>query len=243
MSSVAACGIASETTNHLTQLSNEPVHRLEVEPMCDTNARSAEVRFLGKAVLCTAVAICAAAPSVVRAQGASTGHQIAVVDVAYIFKNHPAIKSQVTKVEDELKSFEQELTGKRDELKNAANELKTFKPGSPEYAAAEERVAGMESRLRLDMARKRKEISDAEAKIYFDNYQLISAGVKYIANYNKINLVLRYNSEEMDLEQGESVIRGVMKSIVYHDDSIDMTKAVMQYLDMKVANAGAATTR
>jgi len=201
------------------------------------------VRFLGKAVLCTAVAMCAAAPNAAQAEG--SGHQIAVVDVAYIFKNHVAIKAQVGDVEAELKSYEQELSGKRDELKNAAAELKTFKVGSPEYAAAEERVAGMESRLRLDMARKRKEISDAEAKIYFDNYQRISTGVKYLANHYKINLVLRYNSEEMDLEQGESVIRGVMKSIVYHDDALDMTKGVMQYLDqtMKVAANPAATIK
>jgi Skp family chaperone for outer membrane proteins len=207
--------------------------------MYNTNARSAEVRFLGKAVLCTAAAMCAAAPVAAHAEG--SGHQIAVVDVAYIFKNHAGIKAQVGAVEAELKSYEQELSGKRDELKNAAAELKTFKVGSPEYAAAEERIAGMESRLRLDMARKRKEISDAEAKIYFDNYQRISTGVKYLANHYKINLVLRYNSEEMDLEQGESVIRGVMKSIVYHDDALDMTKGVMQYLDqtMKVAGAGA----
>ena len=193
------------------------------------------MRFLGTAVLCTAAAISAAAPTTVLAEG---GHQIAVVDVAYIFKNHTAIKAEVAAVEAELKAYDQELSGKRDELKNAAAEMKNFKVGSPDYAAAEERVAGMESKLRLDMARKRKEITDAEAKIYFDNYQRISAGVKYLANHYKINLVLRYNSEEMDLEQGESVIRGVMKNIVYHDEALDMTKGVMQYLDQaKVATA------
>jgi len=193
------------------------------------------VRFLGTAVLCTAAAINAAAPTTVLAEG---GHQIAVVDVAYIFKNHTAIKAEVAAVEAELKAYDQELSGKRDELKNAAAEMKNFKVGSPDYAAAEERVADMESKLRLDMARKRKEITDAEAKIYFDNYQRISAGVKYLANHYKINLVLRYNSEEMDLEQGESVIRGVMKNIVYHDEALDMTKGVMQYLDQaKVATA------
>jgi Skp family chaperone for outer membrane proteins len=171
---------------------------------------------------------------------AQDGHKVAVIDVAYIFKNHPAIKAEVAKVEAELKSFDAELTGKRDELQQAAAELKTFKPGSPDYAAAEEKVAAMESRLRLDMARKRKELSDAEAKIYYDNYQKIAAGVKFLAGHYKINLVLRYNSEEMSLEQGESVIRGVMKSIVYHDEALDMTKGVMQYLDQTTRVAGAA---
>jgi len=198
------------------------------------------VRAYGKTVCSLPTALCVAAVGALTPALSlgDEGHKVAVIDVAYIFKNHAAIKDEVAKVEAELKQFDAELTGKREELQQAAAELKTFKPGTPEYAAAEEKVASMESRLRLDMARKRKELSDAEAKIYYDNYQRIAAGVKFLANHYKINLVLRYNSEEMNLEQGESVIRGVMKNIVYHDESLDMTKGVMQYLDqtMRVAN-------
>jgi hypothetical protein len=47
----------------------------------------------------------------------------------------------------------------------------------------------------------------------------------------------------MDLEKGESVIRGVMKNIVYHDDSLDMTKGVMQYLDQTMKQANNNGTR
>ncbi|MBB3207116.1 Skp family chaperone for outer membrane proteins [Rhodopirellula rubra] len=177
------------------------------------------------------------APTAASAQ--DSGHRIAVVDVAYIFKNNEGIKSQVKQVEENLKSFDAELQGKRNELKAAAEKLKTYQPGSPEYTAQEERVASMESKLRLDMARKRKELADREAKIYYDNYQHIAAGVKVLAQHYKINLVLRYNSEDMDLEKGESVIRGVMKNIVYHDEALDMTPGVMQYLD-KVLVAGKA---
>jgi len=211
------------------------------------------VRVFGKTVcaaskaLSLSMALCVAAggalaPTLASAQDGHS-HKVAVIDVAYIFKNHTSIKAEVAKVEAELKSFDAELSKKRDELQQAAAELKTFKPGSPEYATAEESVASMESRLRLDMARKRKELSDAEAKIYFDNYQRIAAGVKFLANHYKINLVLRYNSEEMSLEQGESVIRGVMKNIVYHDEALDMTNAVMQYLDQTMRVAGAAPAR
>ena len=158
-------------------------------------------------------------------------HRVAVIDVAYIFKNHPGIKAQVEQVENNLKAYDAELAAKRQELQQTAEKLKQFKAGSPEYSAQEEQVAEMESRLRLDMARKRKELSEAEARIYFENYTQISEAVKYLANHYKIDLVLRYNSEEMNLEQGESVIRGVMKNIVYHNPDLDMTTGVMQYLD------------
>ena len=150
-------------------------------------------------------------------------------------------------VEADLKSYDAELNSKREALKTEAERLKAFKPGSPEYSAQEEKVASMDSKLRLDMARKRKDLADAEARIYYENYQRIAAGVKFLANHYKINLVLRYNSEDMDLEKGDSVIRGVMKNVVYHDDALNMTKGVMQYLDKTIpaaeVAAGAAGAR
>jgi Skp family chaperone for outer membrane proteins len=200
------------------------------------NARRADVRFLGKAaILLAIVTVTTLAPASAPAEDA--GHHVAVVDVAFIFKNHPGIKAQIAQVEDNLKTYDAQLQVKREELKQAAEQLKAFKIGSPDYAAQEERVASMDSKLRLDMNRKRKELADAEARIYFENYQRIATGVKFLAQHYKINLVLRYNSEDMDLEKGDSVIRGVMKNIVYHDEALDMTKGVMQYLDQTLKTA------
>ncbi|QDT05940.1 periplasmic chaperone [Rubripirellula lacrimiformis] len=202
------------------------------------------MRFIGKAAIAMAIGTLAAmAPNLATAQDA--GHRLAVVDVAFIFKNHPGIKSQVAAVENDLKSYSGEMQKKQEELKAAVEQIKAFKPGSAEYSAQEERVASLESKLRLDMARKKKELADAEARIYFDNYQRIADGVKFLAQHYKINLVLRYNSEDMDLEEGQSVIRGVMKNVVYHDTELDMTKGVMQYLDKFSVAEGAnnAATR
>ena len=225
-------------------LETDQMHRHR-DSMRTHNARRADVRSIGKTAISLAmVSLCPLAPGFASAQE-STGHRIAVVDVAHIFKNHAGIKAQVEKVEAELKAYEAELQAKREELKQAAEQLKSFKVGSAEYAAQEERIASMDSKLRLDMNRKRKELADAEARIYFENYKLIANGVKFLANYYKINLVLRYNSEGMDLENSDTVIRNVMKNIVYHDESLDMTKGVMQYLDetMKTADSGTGVKR
>lgn len=182
-------------------------------------------------------------PTAASAQDSSP-HKIAVVDVARILKDHPGIKAQVEKVEQDLKNYDAQLSGKRDELKQAVEQLKTFNPGTPEYTDHEEKVAQMESRLRLDMNRKRKELVDAEARIYFENYQMISDTVQKIAEHNRIDLVLRYNGEEMELAKQESVIRGVMKNIVYRSDRLDMTDAVMQVLNQRMGVAsGAAPNR
>lgn len=183
------------------------------------------------------VAVCLLdAATVMAQQSAATrppGHRTALIDVASIFKNLPSIKAQISKVEQDLKAFDAELQKRREELKQAASQLKTFKIGTPEYAKQEEHVANLESRIRLEMFRTKNSLSDAQAKIYFDNYQRIAEAVKVIATHNNIDLVLRFSSEEMDSEQSDSVARGVMKNVVYHDQSIDMTKTVMRYLEQQ----------
>ena len=201
------------------------------------------MRFIVSAAITMAIiTLSVLSPRALSAQEAVGGHKIAVVDVAYIFKNHEAIKAQVSKVENDLKAFDAEVRAKREELTQLVEQLKVFKVGSPDYAAQEERIAEMESKLRLDMTRKRKEMADAEAKIYYENYKHIAEGVKYLANYYKINLVLRYNSEDMNPDQGDSVIRAVMKNVVFHDDGLDMTKGVMQYLDQTLMAKGQKQT-
>ncbi|XZE55665.1 OmpH family outer membrane protein [Planctomycetaceae bacterium SH139] len=166
---------------------------------------------------------------------------IAVVDVARILKEHKGIQAQVKAVEEELASYDKQFKQQQEELKAAVELLKTLQQGSVDYAKQEEKIANADSSLRLQMNRKRKELVDAEARIYYDNYTMISDAVKLIAEHNKIDLVLRYNSEEMALENQESVIRGVMKNIVYHKDSLDITAYVMQVLDQKMASKQPAT--
>lgn len=170
-----------------------------------------------------------------------SGHNIAVIDIAHIFKNLPSIQAQVKKVEADVKKYEAEIKQQQEALKQAVEQLKTLRPGTSDYARQEERIAAMDSKLRLDMNRKQQELRDAESKIYFDNYQRIAAAVKVIAVHNKIHLVLRFNGEEMELEKTDSVARGVMKSIVFHDSTINMTDTVMKYLEQQGGGAHIAT--
>ena len=59
------------------------------------------MRSIGKLAIVVAIGTASfLAPTSVAAQEA--GHRIAVVDVAYIFKNHAGIKAQVSKVENDL---------------------------------------------------------------------------------------------------------------------------------------------
>lgn len=177
---------------------------------------------------------------------ASAGTKIAIVDVAKILKDHPGIKAQMEQIETELKNFDATYKAKSEELKSEYAVLKDLVPGSADYIKQEEKFAQLESRIKLDFQRRRKELMDAEAQIFHDNYQLIARMVTSIATTNRIGIVFRYNSEEMDLADKDSLIRGVMKNIVYHDAGLDMTPVVLKMLDnhfAQTANAGGQPRR
>ena len=118
-----------------------------------------------------------------------------------------------------MKKEELELKQRRDTLKQAVEQLKTLKVGSVDYARQEEYVANLESQFRSHRIHKDREPSEAEVRLYYDSHQQIAAALRVIATDNNIHLVLNFNSEEMDLEQNDSVSRGVMKNIVYHDST------------------------
>jgi Skp family chaperone for outer membrane proteins len=203
------------------------------------------LRWFGRAAIAFAtLAVSALAPTSLSAQQAEPadqlGHRVALIDVAYVFKNLPAIKAHVNKVKGDLRKDEAELEKKRAILKQAVEQLKTLKVGTAEYDRQEEYVANLESKLRLQRIHKHRELGEAEARLYYDSYQQITAAVRAVATHNNIQLVLRFNSEEMDSEQNDSVVRGVMKNVVYHDSPIDMTNTVMRYLEQQANTPQAA---
>ncbi len=214
--------------------------------------RIAVVHAFGHAALaCVLFAVCALPVSPVSAQQAVSaqqvppldqpGHRFAVIDVGHVFKTLPAIQAQISKVKAELQKHEAEVKQKRDALNQAAIRLKSMTPGTAEYNRQEELVASLDSKLRLDMRRRHNEMSEAEAKIYYDNYLSLSAAVKAVAVHNNINVVLRINGEDVDSQKRDSVTRHVMRNIVFHDPGINITDTVMRYLEQQTQTSQAAT--
>ncbi|MDV6031684.1 MAG: OmpH family outer membrane protein [Phycisphaera sp. RhM] len=214
--------------------------------------RIATMHAFGHAAFARALfAVCALAMSPVSAQQAvpaqqvppldQPGHRVAVIDVGYVFNNLPAIQVQISKVKAELQKHEAEVKQKRDALNQAAIRLKSMTPGTAEYNRQEELVASLDSKLRLDMRRRHNEMSEAEAKIYYDNYLSLSAAVKAVAVHNNINVVLRINGEDVDSQKRDSVMRHVMKHVVFHDPGINITDTVMRYLEQQTKTSQAAT--
>jgi Skp family chaperone for outer membrane proteins len=140
---------------------------------------------------------------------------VVVIDIGYIFRHHNRFKQMMEDMKADLDAAEREFGGKRNEISQMAEGLKGFNVGSPDYNALEEKITEAQVRLQADMAKRKKEIVQKEAQSYFTVYREIEQEVQYFCERYGVNLVLRYNSEDIDPTNPQSVMQGVNRTVVY----------------------------
>jgi len=175
----------------------------------------------------------AAPPPVAAAPPAVTGTSVAVIDIAYIFKNHVRFNKQMNDMKGDIEAFDASIRTDQQNFAKKREALQTFNPSSPEYKKAEEELARMKSDLDIKVAVKRREFLELEAKVYYNIYREIEDSVAMFAQRNRIGLVLRYTGDEMKPDDRASVQQGVAKPVVYQD-RLDITQHILNQL-----NAGA----
>jgi Skp family chaperone for outer membrane proteins len=160
---------------------------------------------------------------------------LAVVDVAYIFKNHARFKQQMEAMKAKVDAAEQELKRDQEDYKRLADQLKNFQPGSPDYKKTEDDMLKKQGDLNLKVSLQKKDFMEQEGRIYFNVSREIDDAVKQIAVKNNIGLVLRFNGDPVDPVDRNDILRGINKPIVYYDPRMDVTPYVLQDLNRSAA--------
>jgi Skp family chaperone for outer membrane proteins len=181
----------------------------------------------------------ALAPSASAQGGRAAGHNIAVVDVSIIFKEHARFKAMTEKFKKDVEVAEAKLKEEYTQIKALQEQLKGFTPGSPDYKQLEQRVAKAMADWQLKGQMQKKDLMEAEGRIYFQVYRELDDAVKRFAQKHTIALVLRYASDPVDDPNDRNeIVRGINKSVVYVDPALDITTLILQDLNR---SAGVST--
>ncbi|MCU0877396.1 MAG: OmpH family outer membrane protein [Pirellulaceae bacterium] len=182
-----------------------------------------------------------AAPAV--AQPASytppSGTNVAVIDIAFVFKNHDRFNAAMADIKKDIDQFEAYVKGEQQKLKAKAEELQQFTPGSNEFRTKEADLARVNSELQILIGQKRREFLEQEARVYFRIYQEIEQSVTTFAQRAKIGLVLRFSRDEMKESDRASVLQGVNRAVVYHQ-GLEITIPILEDLNRRPFNPNAA---
>ncbi len=166
----------------------------------------------------------------------SGGTAVAVIDINFIFKNHERFKQKMDEIKRDIEAFEGYLRDERNKITTQTEELKNQPAGSPAYKTLEESIAAMHTQLTLETGRKRKEILEREAKVYYNSYKEIEELVALFADRHGIGLVLRFNSEEMDSTKRESVLQGINRAVVFQRN-LNITHLILDELSHRTPPA------
>lgn len=179
-----------------------------------------------------AVALAQGVPVAQRppAAAAPAGTNVAVIDVALVFKNHVRFNAAMNDIKTEIEQFEALVRDKQRAMKTKSEGLANYQSSSPEYRKLEEELARMGSDMQVEVGMKKREFLEQEARVYYRVYQEIEKEVEVIAERYRISLVLRYNSEAMKEDDRASVLQGVNRAVVWQS-GLDISEQVLAVLN------------
>lgn len=170
-------------------------------------------------------------PGVARAPvAAPSGTNVAVIDIAAVFKSHNRFNAAMNDIKKDIEDFETYVRNEQTKFNTKREQLMTFKPASLEYKQMEEELARTQSDLQVKVGLKRKEFLEQEARVYYRVYREIEQQVGLFAQRNRIGLVLRFNGDEMKEDDRASVLQGVNRAVVYQSN-LDITSFVLQQVN------------
>lgn len=181
----------------------------------------------------------AAAPAVAPA-GPRVTPTIAVIDIAKIFKGHTRFNAMMGDIKKDIEDFDGIVKAETQKLKTMSEALQQYKAGSLEYRQREEEAARATSDLQVKVGLKKKELLESEARVYFQVYRELEQSVANFSNANQIQMVLRFNSDDMKEDDRNSVLQGVNRAVVYYNPMLDITGYILQ--DLNRLNPPAPTT-
>jgi Skp family chaperone for outer membrane proteins len=155
---------------------------------------------------------------------------VAVIDLLYIFENHPGFQERKAQMDRAKEQKEKELLGKRDTLKAKASRLKEYKPGTSEYSTLESELAQDEAALQIALKKANQEFIVAEGKMYYQTYQEVLDVVKWYASQRGIAMVLRYTGKEVNPDNPEEIMKEMNEQVVYYHDAVNITGDILNQI-------------
>lgn len=167
------------------------------------------------------------------------GTNVAVLDINEVFEKNLRFKAEMDQIRDDIKSYETTVVEKRKQANTLNEKLAEYQPGSPEYKSLETQLAQMAADMQVEMAMKKKEFMEREARVYYGAYMETVQQVTDFAAKHNIGLVLRFNGDEIDPQERASVLQGVNRAIVYQRN-LNITEQILNELNRGAAprNAG-----
>lgn len=171
-------------------------------------------------------------------QAQDNSGMVAVLDVAKVFEENTVFNNRMNAIKTEATNFKAQMETAQTDIQAKAEPLKDLKPGSPEFNALQAQLEQETASLRTKAQQTNTELLSREARIYYDTYQQMQKTVAALATEYNISLIIRFDSQAIDPDKRDEVIKGVNRNVVYQKN-LDLTSLVVGKMgSVETANAG-----
>lgn len=187
-----------------------------------------------------------------QAVGASEGEQskapataMAMMDVAYIYKNHKPFNEKMGALTQKAQDFQHNMKTIEAQLQVLKGRVEQATDKS-EKVKLEAELARQSTDYQLLVRTNQTDIGDAEAKIYYDTYQLLQEETKNYCRSRGIHVVLKFVRDPIKADDRNSVMQGLARPIIFSDApdiSDDILKALNAAAEVKAAKAKQEETK
>jgi len=158
------------------------------------------------------------------------GTNVAVIDIAFIFKNNNRFNAEMKALQAEATTIEAWMQGRDKELQAMKEGLKDLKQGTPDFQKREEKLASEGTQFQLDVRRRQQEMVQREAGLYYDAYMELEKIVALFAQRNRIGIVLKYNRDTMKRDDRRSVMEALARPVIYQSQ-LDISNMILSEIN------------
>ena len=172
------------------------------------------------------------------------GTRVAVIDIGKVFKQHQGFTQAMEAMKQEVQRSQNDLQERAKEIQKLTEQLKMYKADSVEAKQVEAQILEKQAEGQLAATKKKKELLDREAKLYYEIYEEIKQEVDSFMQQYGIALVLRFNSDAIDVKNRPAVLEYVNRPVVM-ERRIDITRQIVERIASRqsvATNPAAAAT-
>jgi Skp family chaperone for outer membrane proteins len=175
----------------------------------------------------------------------AAGPNIALLDVSYVFKNHARFKGMMEDMKTDVERAEAQVKAERETIGKLAERLGEFRKGTQDYQQMEEDLAKRQANLQVQVQLQKNQFLQQEAKIYHNVYQEVLQVTDDYCKRNSIDMVLRFNGDNPDVDKPETILAFINKPVVWYQKQLDITPIILQELNRTApaANRNGAASR
>ena len=165
---------------------------------------------------------------------ASAPTLVVLLDLEKLQRENPRLKLGMEQLSEQAQAMEAELKKESEAIKVMYTELKRYKPGTPEYDDLDARIVKKRAEFQAQEAMRQRELIKKQWKLAYSVFTDIREEVEAFATRNQIAAVIRFNSDQPDIENPQAIQRDlVSKNVVWYEASLDITPDIRKALERR----------